>query len=76
VIVPDAVAMVDLDGDGSSPPLYYATFFASVFEHAESQQRPLDGEAAFRLRHHFFERPLARSRLEIAARYGFPPRAG
>jgi len=50
MIVAEAVAMVDLDGEGSTPPLRQPAFLAAVFEQAGPEQGALDRQPAFRLR--------------------------
>lgn len=49
MIVPDAVAVVELDGDGPTPPFGDPARFASILDDTEPQQRPFDGQSAFRL---------------------------
>jgi hypothetical protein len=44
MVVLDPVAVVDLDGDGTTPPFFNPAFVATIFQDAGSQKAPLHTE--------------------------------
>ncbi len=74
MIAPNAVAVVDLDGDALTPPFGKAANVTTVLQYAGFEQPPFDRRASIRDGHDFFDRPLPGPRLQFSVFDGFCPR--
>ena len=65
--------MVELDGDGTSPPFDEPALIAAVLQDARLQQRSFHRQAALRQGENAFDRPPARPHDDLAANDGLTP---